>query len=375
MITLNGITWAHSRGYTPLVACSQAWTDLHPSVEIVWHKRSLWAFGEGSLDELRGYDLLVLDHPFTGRAAEAGVILPLGTLVPPADLADLERHSVGPSYRSYVFDGRQWLLPLDAAAQVAVGRADLLEQRGLEMPRTWSAVLRFARTHGGVTAPLSPINALSGFLTFCAQAGAPVKWRDDGMNLEIPAATAALEQLRELALAAGPESLEATPIDILNRMCGTNEILYVPLCYGYSNYSRPGFAPHVLRFADIPLSGDGQPRGACLGGAGIAVGRDCRHVDEAVAFARSIAGGECQRTLYVTHGGQPAHAGAWKDDEANRITNGFFRDTWKTLELAYLRPNFPSFPSVQEQAARVVHNCAAGAIRIGTAVDQLQGRL
>ena len=33
-IVLNGITWGHSRGITPLLAASQRYTELHPGVEI-----------------------------------------------------------------------------------------------------------------------------------------------------------------------------------------------------------------------------------------------------------------------------------------------------------------------------------------------------
>lgn len=38
-IVLNGITWGHSRGITPLLALSQRYSELHPGVEIRWKKK------------------------------------------------------------------------------------------------------------------------------------------------------------------------------------------------------------------------------------------------------------------------------------------------------------------------------------------------
>lgn len=35
-ISLKGITWSHSRGFTSIVAVSQRFSELHPDVEITW---------------------------------------------------------------------------------------------------------------------------------------------------------------------------------------------------------------------------------------------------------------------------------------------------------------------------------------------------
>ena len=50
MVTLRGITWGHSRGFTSVVATAQRFNELNPDVEIVWEKRSLQAFADGDLD-------------------------------------------------------------------------------------------------------------------------------------------------------------------------------------------------------------------------------------------------------------------------------------------------------------------------------------
>jgi multiple sugar transport system substrate-binding protein len=127
------------------VATAQAWADTHPNIVVSWEKRSLWAFGEGSLDNLaREYDLLVIDHPFIGLAAERGLFLPLDEHLPPGFLQELASCSVGRSYESYTRDEHLWALPLDAACQVAASRPELLEAEGLSVPRRWQDVLELA---------------------------------------------------------------------------------------------------------------------------------------------------------------------------------------------------------------------------------------
>jgi len=44
-ITLKGLTWAHPRGYDPLVACASRYAQLTGHVRIEWRQRSLHDFG------------------------------------------------------------------------------------------------------------------------------------------------------------------------------------------------------------------------------------------------------------------------------------------------------------------------------------------
>ena len=78
-IQLNGITWDHTRGYVSVVATAQRFHELHPHVEIIWHKRSLQEFADAPIQKLvEKYDLLVIDHPWAGfAAANSGTLLRL----------------------------------------------------------------------------------------------------------------------------------------------------------------------------------------------------------------------------------------------------------------------------------------------------------
>ncbi len=78
-IKRNCITWNHTRGYVPVVATAQRFHELHPHVEINWHKRTLQEFADFPIQKLVDkYDLLVIDHPWAGvAAANSGMLLPL----------------------------------------------------------------------------------------------------------------------------------------------------------------------------------------------------------------------------------------------------------------------------------------------------------
>ena len=54
-IILKGITWNHSRGFVPMTATAQRFSELNPNVEITWEKRSLQQFADLSIGQLQSF--------------------------------------------------------------------------------------------------------------------------------------------------------------------------------------------------------------------------------------------------------------------------------------------------------------------------------
>src|SRR5207247_11359421 len=174
-VRLSGITWDHPRGFDPLVATAEAYGRSHPAVEIHWEKRSLQAFADHPLVDLASrFDLLVIDHPHVGRAARHDAILALDGKIPVSVLRQLAAESVGRSHESYTWDGHQWALAIDAAAQVAAWRPDILP----EPPTTWVQVLQLAK-EDRVLWPLKPVDAICSFFTLAANRGPPCAVSED----------------------------------------------------------------------------------------------------------------------------------------------------------------------------------------------------
>jgi multiple sugar transport system substrate-binding protein len=166
----------------------------------------------------------------------------------------------------------------------------------------------------------------------------------------------ALQMMSELIVYGHPASIGWNPPQLLDHMSSSDEVIYCPLLFGYSNYARPGYRTRLVHFADIPLGVDQQPSGAILGGAGLAVSRRCREPEAACQYAAYVASPAVQRGDYFQHSGQPGHRSAWLDAAVNAQCSDFFQATLPTLDHAYLRPRFNGYVDIQDRACEILHD-------------------
>ncbi|MGM9475790.1 ABC transporter substrate-binding protein [Pedobacter sp. GSP4] len=354
-INLKGITWNHSRGLLPMIATAQRFTELHPNVHITWEKRSLQQFADFSIQELaERFDLLVIDHPWAGFAAKTKSIVPLDRYLSDAYLKDQEENTVGQSYESYTYDGHLWALPIDAATPVAASRPDLLAEKGLQLPKSFDDLLALANK-GLVAFAGIPIDVLMNFYTLCCSLGEDPCQNDDAV-VSTEVGVKALKMYRELASKIDPANFNRNPIQVYEAMTQTDEIAYCPFAYGYSNYSRNGYARKALHFHDmISLNGKTNLR-STLGGTGLAISAKCEEMDTAAAYVEFVGSPACQSTLYFESGGQPGHLAAWKNEEVNRQSHNYFLNTLPALQRAFLRPRYYGSMYFQDHAGDVVRD-------------------
>ena len=346
-VTLKGMTWSHPRGYDPMVACSALWREK-TGVSVAWEKRSLQDFESFPVEELaRAYDLIVVDHPHVGQITAQGCLAPLDVPGREAGFAALAAGSVGKSFPSYGWQGRQWAFPIDAATQVQAWRPDLAARA----PATWDEVLELAR-QGRVLVPLRPPHSLMCFFTLAANLGHACAADGPGDLIDPQAGEQAFDMLRGIAALVDPACLAMDPIAVSEKMAEPGSgIVSAPLIYGYVSYATAGFRPNRLAFADMPAAGGSGPVGSALGGTGIAVSAFSAAKEEAIDFAYWIAGADVQRAPYAAAGGQPGHAAAWEDDAVNLATGDFYRATRATLEGAWVRPRHDGYMAFQQAAS------------------------
>lgn len=338
---LRGMTWDHSRGYDPLHACAAEWAG-RTGVTIEWDRRSLQDFESFPVEELaRRYDLIVIDHPHVGQVTRENCLRPFE-----GDLSEFASGSVGASFDSYRWEGRQWGLPIDAATQVLAWRPDRLPAA----PSDWIEVLNLAQ-QGKVAIPMRAPHSLMSLYTLVAQAGSPAAVTGPDL-FDVDAASEVIAFLAELMRHVDPVCYSQDPIAVFEDMARADSpIACVPLIYGYVNYAWQGFRPARLAFADIPSRNGRGPVGSALGGTGIAVSAFSPHGDKAEAFARWVAGGAAQCTPFASAGGQPGHAAAWEDDTVNADAGDFYRATRATLEGAWVRPRHDGYMPFQHAAS------------------------
>ena len=361
MPVLRGVTWDHPRGLDSIRGASEAW-ERRGGCSVVWEARSLQGFADQPLEILaERYDLLVIDHPHIPHAASSSLLLRLDEAGRDEELTLLAGQSVGLSHRSYQHAGHQYGLAVDAAAQVAAWRPDLLGTP----PRSWDEVFALAR-EGRVLWPSKPVDAISSFLTLAANRGFAVA---DDVFVERDAGLEILDHLHRLAGSVPATCLEENPIQTAERLVSADTWCYAPLTFGYTNYSRAGFRAHRVAYADIPAGPRGVA-GSCLGGAGIAVSSRTLHVEEAAAFAFWVASAEAQRGVYYASGGQPGNAVAWEDADVNADCLDFFRATRATLEGAWLRPRFDGWLDVQDRVGALINQALRHELDDRTCLDR-----
>jgi len=349
---LRGMTWSHPRGYDPLVACAKIWRE-RTGVEVIWDKRSLQDFESYPVEELAArYDLIVIDHPHVGQITDEGCLVALDRARQAADLA---KASVGASYPSYRWRGRQWALPIDAATQVQAWRPDLIEAPFAR----WEDMLVLAR-QGRVQCPLRPPHSLMAFYTLAANIGHACDVDGPGL-IDAAAGLEVYERLRELAAHVAPACFEMDPIAMFEAMAAPDsDIACAPLIYGYVSYALEGFRPHHIDFADMPALGNQGPVGSALGGTGIAVSARSRYPEDAMDFAYWVAGADAQSGPYAEAGGQPGHAAAWDSPSVNRRVANFYAATRATLEGAWVRPRHSGYMPFQHAAAEALNAALRG---------------
>ena len=359
-IQLKGMTWAHARGLNPLVAASKVFAEK-TGIEITWEARSLNDFELFPMDQLAAeYDLIMIDHPHIGVSHSESLLQPLDTLLSAELLADQKENSVGQSYASYHWGGHQYALPIDAAAQVGAFRQDLLNSMGEKTPDTWSEVFKLAEKHPGkVAIPFVPVHAYSSFFTLCSHFNNQLFWSDGAPALDEAVGEQTLTLLIDLLKVTHKESKDMDPIIMLDRMCQTNEIMYSPLVYGYSNYAQNGYAEHLVEFCNMPTYANKDsvfaqttPKGSMIGGVGLALSTQCANRDAALEFMKFASPSLAQRTLLFDNGGQPGHLEAWKDTHVNDISHNFYINTLSTLMLGSLRPRFNGYVDFQAEAGK-----------------------
>ncbi|MDL2405417.1 extracellular solute-binding protein [Rhizobium calliandrae] len=369
MVKLKGMTWSHPRGYDPMLACSKLWLEK-TGVEIAWEKRSLQDFETFPVEELAAsYDLIIIDHPHVGQITRQNCLLPLDDADHADELVAIAAGTVGRSYPSYNWQGRQWAFPIDAATQVQAYRPDRLRGPIADLAEIVSLAAK-----GGAILPMRPPHSLMTFFTLAAHLGTPCSVEGPECIAKADG-EAVLGWMARLVGGMDARCYELDPIAVFDLM-GEPDCPYdvVPFAYGYVSYSFAGFRPVRIAFADMPVIDRRAPNGSALGGTGIAVSARTEAPEAAKAFARWIAGGTVQAGAYASGNGQPGHAEAWVSDAVNAPALDFYRNTRATLEGAYVRPRHDGYMAFQSEASEIITNGLRIGERHTVLIDKLNQR-
>jgi len=339
-MTFVGLTWDHPRGYDALAEAARRANQGRDTPLIEWKKQPLEGFESAPIADLAArHDLLVLDHPHIGEAVASDCLIPLEELYPETTLARWRADSVGPSFSSYQCEGQSWAVPLDVASQVMARRPDIVA----EPPATWPEVVDLASTRG-VAMSIGGPHAVLTLMSIAAGQGDEVGG-DRFVSDEAGGAGLSLMHRLYRARPKGSETLN--PIRLLETMAGDDTIALVPLIFGYVTYVRPDHDRRPLAFSDSI----GAAAGGTLGGTGIGFSRRATPSQPLLDHVASLMATDTQKHLFPQFGGQPSARAAWTDPVINAEWGGFYKNTLRSAETAFLRPRFNGYIAFQTQAS------------------------
>ena len=362
----RGLTWDHPRGYNALAAAAAKLDETKDGLSLHWDKQPLEGFESHPIADLCArYDLVVLDHPHVGEAAEAGCLQPLEDLLGTDTLAEIGDATIGPCLSSYHYAGRTWALPLDAATQVMAYCAELI---GGPPPVTWEQVIAL---DAPVALSLAGPHAALTFQSIAAALGEPPAEADPELFVGAGTGLQVLDIMSRLA-ARTPDSVRGlNPIGLLGHMAANDDVALCPLVYGYVNYAVPAHGKAVA-FANAPRAATGGRPGSTLGGTGIAVSTRAEVTPALLDHLRWLMGAEAQERFIPAHDGQPSRRSAWRADSVNARWGSFYRDTEETLERAYVRPRHSGAIPFQTAASAAIREALLDGRPHRDLLDQLQ---
>ena len=267
-VELRGISWDHPRGHDCMVATAEAYAAV--AAGRAHHLGDAQPAGLRRFSGAEaGRELRSARHRPSlcrFRRRRTAACSPWTSISTPGCSPIRPRTASGPATAAIstaAISGRWPPMPPDMSAAY---RPDLLAEIG-GLPRTWDEVLALAearrnRSAPGSRIPLIPVDALMSFCSICAAADEPPRTQGAGSG----------GQPRDRAAGAGhaagacrtariPRHCRATRRALLDLMSTTDEIAYMPLLFGYSNYARPGFRPSLVRFTGVPTVDGGDVAG------------------------------------------------------------------------------------------------------------------
>jgi multiple sugar transport system substrate-binding protein len=368
-VKLRGMTWGHRRAIDPLLATKALFEQRHPEIEIEWASRPLSGFEYAPVPDLaREYDLIVLDHPFCGEIAATGCLVPVDEVI----AASGGDRYVGPSLASYTYAGACWAVPIDAAAQVAVSRPDLLQALDAIPPIDWRELLALGQKAAGkglkLAIGLKGVHSLMTFFTLAANLGRPCSTDPEQPLVDRDTARAVLDHMHALLAFCPEESLDWNSIQLHDVMVARDDLVTCPAVYCYATYAEAD-QRKPLRFHDLP--GPNGAKGSTIGGTGLGVSALRGAGEAALAYARFAASPEVQR-LFAENHGQPARRETWTDPAIDVRFGRCYSETLATMEACWTRPRFPGYLGFQAKGGDLIEQHLRGAMDEATLLDRLQ---
>ncbi|WP_326573619.1 ABC transporter substrate-binding protein [Streptomyces sp. NBC_00481] len=322
------------------------------------------------------FDVLNIDVTWTSEFAAADWIRPL-----PRSRFPLSSF-LQPVVDTATYDGQLYAVPYVTNAGLLFYRKDILAKAGVQPPRTWAELERYAKTiaprHGldGYAGQFLPYEGLTVNAAEAVYSAGGTILGDEGQRVTV--GSAAREGIGFLARGARDgwipkEALEYKEEESRQAFQDGRLLFLRNWPYAYVGASAKGSAV-AGKIGAAPLPGPDGPGTSVLGGSNLAVNAHAEHPDTAARLISYLTGERVQRQVLTRGALPPVRADLYQDPELVREFP--YLPTLRASVLkAAPRPKSPRYDQVSMVVQAVVHDAMAGHSTPEAAVRRLAREL
>ncbi|GAP48729.1 ABC transporter substrate-binding protein [Streptomyces azureus] len=308
------------------------------------------------------FDVLNIDVNWTSEFAAAGWIRPL-----PRDRFPLKTF-LPPVVDTATYDGQLYAVPYVTNAGLLLYRKDVLTKEGVEPPRTWAELERYAKTiapkHGldGYAGQFLPYEGLTVNAAEAVYSAGGSILGDEGERVTVDSA-AAREGIGFLARGVRegwiPKEALTYKEEESKQAFQDGRLLFLRNWpYAYVGASAPG-SEVAGKVGAVPLPGPDGPGTSVLGGSNLAVSAHARHPDSAARLIAYLTSERVQRQV-LTRGALPPVRADLYEDPALIGRFPYLPTLRESVRTAEPRPKSPRYDQVSLVVQAVVHDAMAG---------------
>ncbi|MEU6178121.1 ABC transporter substrate-binding protein [Streptomyces coeruleorubidus] len=308
------------------------------------------------------FDVLNIDVNWTSEFAAAGWIRPL-----PRDRFPLKTF-LPPVVDTATYDGQLYAVPYVTNAGLLLYRKDILAKEGVEPPRTWAELERYAKTiapkYGldGYAGQFLPYEGLTVNAAEAVYSAGGSILGDEGERVTVDSA-AAREGIGFLARGVRegwiPKEALTYKEEESKQAFQDGRLLFLrnwPYAYVGASASGSEVAGKV---GAVPLPGPDGPGTSVLGGSNLAVSAHARHPDSAARLIAYLTSERVQRQV-LTRGALPPVRADLYEDPALIRRFPYLPTLRESVRTAEPRPKSPRYDQVSLVVQAVVHDAMAG---------------
>jgi multiple sugar transport system substrate-binding protein len=330
------------------------------------------------------YDLMTVDIVWSGEYAANGYTLPLDEFME-RDKDELQLDDIMPvAWTLGEWEGQHWAYPLAGYANVLNYRKDVLEEAGIEPPKTQQELLEAAQNLTKADQEFYGIALLGAkgsavaqdYMAWVQQHGGSILDENGKPALNTPENVEILEFFGSLFEYAPPGATDYWWDQRETAFRSGNVAMMEGWSIARAGYENPEISSIVgkVDLTVAPVSEGMEPKYG-FGGWGIGINADSENAEAAWEFIKWLSSPEIQKE-WIRHDGAPIRRSTLEDPELVAEYPWFpiLLESFEKGDGDY-RPRIPEYSIIQDALGSAVNGFLVGELSAQEALDQAQAQV